>query len=250
MKFFALLASALLILGSVNLQAQTADEVIDTYLETIGGKEALSKVKAAKMIGKVNQGGMEIPVEMVQVADGRMYIKGDFQGQTFWQNVFDGEVVWNTNFQTMAAEKADTETAENMKRNVGDFPDVFLDYKDKGFEAELVGEETFEGSETYKIALTRKPQLVDGEEVPRVTYYYFDKEVGILLGVEEEAKSGPVKGQISQTIMTDWDEVEGVYFPFTITQGVKGNDQKFPIMLDSIIVNPQVDESVFAFPEK
>jgi len=54
---------------------------------------------------------------------------------------------------------------------------------------------------------------------------------------------------ISETKMSDYQEVEGLYFPFSISQGVK-DGQSQPITLDKIELNPQVDDSEFKFPEE
>ena len=48
--------------------------------------------------------------------------------------------------------------------------------------------------------------------------------------------------------MSDYQEVGGLYMPFSLTQGIKGQPGA-PIVIDSIELNPSVDDSEFAFPE-
>ena len=48
--------------------------------------------------------------------------------------------------------------------------------------------------------------------------------------------------------MSDYQEVEGLYMPFSMTQGVKDQPGQ-PITITSIELNPTVDESEFEFPE-
>ena len=230
------------------VQAQDVDEIINNYIENTGGMEAWSNLKGIKITAKVNQGGMEIPIEIVQMADGRQYFKVIFQGTEIMQGVFDGETVWSTNFQTMKAEKADAETTENAKLDANDFPEAFINYKDKGYTAELVGTETLDGAETLKVKLVKEPLKVDGEEVENITYYYFDAEAFVPLAQESEIKSGQAKGSVQMSKMSDYDEVEGLYFPFSLSQGIKGGPMQ-PIVVDKIEINPEVDDSVFAFPE-
>ena len=105
------------------------------------------------MSAKVSQGGMEIPIEMVQLKN-KMMTTINFQGQTIKQGVYDGEVLWSTNFMTQKAEKSDEETTKMVVNELKQFPDPFLNYKEKGFTAELMGTETVDGTETFKVKLT------------------------------------------------------------------------------------------------
>lgn len=249
MKNLFLTALLLISFSAVPALAQDVDEILDGYFENTGGKDAWSNLKGIKMMAKVNQGGLEIPLEIVQMSDGRQYTKITFQGNVIKQGVFDGTTLWSTNFQTMKAEKSDAETTENTKLDANDFPDSFFNYKDKGYTAELVGTETMDGTETFKVKLVKEPMTVDGNEVEDVTYYYFDIESYVPIAQEAEMKEGPAKGSVMQIKMSDYQEVEGLYFPHSMTQGVKGG-QSQPIMIESIELNPEVSQEDFAFPEE
>lgn len=247
MKKLSILFSAF-VLSYFSLQAQTADEIINAYHEVTGGEEAWQKVNALTMKASVNQGGMEIPVEVTQTRDGKQMIVINLQGTEIVQSAFDGEVLWSTNFQTMKAEKADGDMLTISKDQAKDFPDPLMGYKKKGYKAELVGTETIDGVETHKIKLTKKPLTLEGEKVDNIEYYYFDKESSVLIASESEMKIGPQKGSISQSLFSDYQEVDGLYFPFSISQGVKGGGSQ-PLAITEIIINPEVDESRFEFPE-
>ena len=69
-----------------NSNAQTADEIINKYITTIGGAEKLKALKAIKMEMSTNQGGMEIPVEVFQATGGKMYVKINLQGKRNYSN--------------------------------------------------------------------------------------------------------------------------------------------------------------------
>ena len=232
---------------TISLNAQSVDEIVGNYLENTGGAENWENVKGVRMNASINQMGMEIPIEMVQLKD-KMYTKISIQGQEIKQAVFDGETLWSTNFMSMKAEKSDQEDVDNVKNELAEFPDPFLNYKDKGFTVELMGTETVEGSDVFKIKLTKKPMVVDGEEVPNVSIYYFDSENFVPIMVHEEVMSGPGKGMIMESKMSDYQEVEGLYFPFSMTQGVKDQPGQ-PITIESIELNPSIDDSEFNFPE-
>ncbi|MCE2937521.1 MAG: outer membrane lipoprotein-sorting protein [Cyclobacteriaceae bacterium] len=242
-----LLVFALALVAGV-AQAQTADEILAKYFENTGGVDKWNSLNGIKMVAKVNQGGMEIPLEIVQLKDGRQMTKITFQGKVIMQGVYDGTTLWSHNFMTMKAEKSDAESTENFKKEIGEFPDAFLNYKGKGYKAELLGKETVDGTETYKIKLVKKPILVDGKETENVVFYYFDAENFVPLMTETEIKSGPAKGMVSQSKMSDYQEVSGLMMPFSMSQGVKGQPGQ-PLTITAIELNPAVDAAAFKFPE-
>ncbi len=245
-----LLVLAIAVFGSLTLNAQTVDEILSNYYENIGGKENLRKINGIKMTAKVSAQGMELPLEIVQLKGGRNYVKVDLQGKELTQIAFDGETAWSTNFQTMKAEKSDAEVTANMKLDANDFPDVFLDYKKKGYTVELLGKETIDGAETFKIKLTKKPVMVDGKKEKNVSFYFFDTENFVPIVIHTEIKAGPAKGQVSEITMSDYQEVDGLYFPFSMTQGVKGQPGSQPITITKIELNPKVTAEAFKFPEE
>ena len=247
MKKYSILLAIVLMSGWATLQAQTADEILNNYLENTGGVDAWRAVEGMRMKAKVNQGGMEIPLEIVRMKDGRQMTSITFQGLELKQGVFDGEVLWGTNMMTQKAEKSDAEATEMMKKEMNDFPDPFLDYQDKGYTVELMGKEDFNGTETFKIKLVKEPITVDGEEVQDVSYYFFETENFVPIAIHSEIKQGQAKGMMSEITFSDYQEVEGLYMPFTMSQGVKGQGGQ-PVTMDSIELNPEVTDSDFAFP--
>ena len=125
-----------------------------------------------------------------------------------------------------------------MKLNNNDFPSPLLHYKENGYEVEYVGVETKDGAETYKVKITQEPVMMNGVETPSISYYYFDQDAYVPIVVETTQM-----GQSINATMSDYQEVEGLYFPFSISQG-----QAFKVK--EILINPEIDESIFEFPEE
>nr|WP_299338137.1 outer membrane lipoprotein-sorting protein [Allomuricauda sp.] len=239
-----------LLLGmTFSVQAQTVDEILDNYFENIGGLENLKQVEGIKMSGIGMQQTIEFPIAVVQLKDGRQMFSADVQGQQFKQQVYDGEVLWSTNFMTMKAEKSDAEQTANFKLNTNDFMDPFIDYKEKGYTVELLGNETMDGAETFKVKLVKEPLTIDGKEEEDVSFYYFDTENFVPIAVESKVNSGPAKGKSAKTTMSDYQEVDGIYFAFSTSQYIEGN-LVFSMTMENIELNPQVEDNVFAFPEE
>ena len=171
-----------------------------------------------------------------------------FQGQEIMQGVYDGTTLWSTNFMTMQAEKSDAEALENFKLGLNDFMDDFIDYKDKGYTVEMLGVETIDGTEAYKIKLIKEPMTVEGQLVDDVNFYYFDKDNYVPIAVHTEVKEGPAKGMMAEETMSDYQEVDGIYFPFSMSQGVKDQGAQ-PVTVVSIELNPEVTDDMFTFPD-
>lgn len=243
-----LLVLALFVFVTAGLRAQTADDILAKYFENTGGVDKWRTLSGIKMSAKVNQMGMDIPLTIYQMKDGRTATVITFQGKEIKQGVYDGTNLWSTNFMTMKAEKSDAESTENFKTSLGDFPDPFLDYTAKGYKVELLGKETVEGTECYKIKLIRKPLMVDGKSEENVAFYFFDANDFVPVMMESEVKSGQGKGMTTQNKMSDYQEVNGLLFPFTMTMGMKGAGQAQSIITLSLELNPAVSPAIFALP--
>lgn len=242
MKTIKTLFIALIILAIAPLNAQTADEIINNYFENTGGKANWEKLEGMKMEAEADAQGMIIPVEIYQTKDGKQLVKINLQGQELTQVSFDGETLWTTNFMTMAAEKSDQENTDNMKKQMKDFPSPLLNYQEKGYTVELLENETIEGTETFKIMLTQEPLMVDGVETANITYFYFESENYVPIVTETKIQQGPMKGQMNKTTLSDYEEVNGLYFPFSMNMGGQG------ITIKKITLNPEIDMALFAFP--
>lgn len=249
MKKIKLLFAAISMCTGLQMFAQTADEVISKYFENTGGIENWQKLQGVKMSAIINQQGMEIPLEIIQLKGGNQMTIINFQGKQIMQGVFDGKTLWNTNFMTQKAEKSDKEATDNMMLDKNDFPDPFLNYKEKGYTVELLGEEAIDGTQTFKIKLVKEPITVDGKKEDNISYYFFDKDNFVPIAVQSEIKSGPYKGQIGESKFSDYQEIEGVFFPFSISQGLKGQPGQ-AITMSKIEINPTVDPKAFKFPEE
>ena len=65
---------------------------------------------------------------------------------------------------------------------------------------------------------------------------------------EQEIHAGPMKGNVSQTVFSDYQEVDGLYFPISLTQQVEGMGGQ-EIVIESVVINPEVEDELFNFPE-
>ncbi len=91
---------------------------------------------------------------------------------------------------------------------------------------------------------------LSGKQEENTSFYYFDSENFVPIVVHSEIRSGQGKGLTQEIKLSDYQEVDGLYFPFSMTQGIKDRDAGQPIALTKIELNPTVDLKEFTFPEE
>lgn len=242
MKRSLLMLSAVMMLACITATAQDVkvDDVVNNYLKNTGGVEKWKSLKTMKMTGKVNMQNMEFPVVMYRMPEKKQRVEINVQGKQIVQ-AYDGKDAWMVNPFAGGTEPQlmPDEMAAEMKDEV--FEDVFIDYKKKGHQAELMGKETIDGAETFKVKLTKK----GGD----VKYYFFDTENFVPIMIRSTVKSGPAKGQDTETFMSDYQEVDKLMVPYFIEVRQNGQTAQ-KITLENVNFNEKIDESIFAFPAK
>lgn len=231
------------------LKAQTAEKIIENYIENIGGQEAWSKIKSMEVTGIGRQQEVDYPFIATYMKDGRRIVDVNLQGNSFIFDAFDGESAWAMNFNTQKAEALDAETSLNTKNSATDYlPDGFINYKDEGYTIELLGKEAFEGTECFKIKLIKKPYIVDGKEEDNIETYYFDTDNFVPIAMESVIKTGQGKGSITQMLLSDYQEVDGLFIAFSQIQKFNGQIG-LELTYKSVIFNSDIDENMFKIPE-
>ena len=243
-----LLSIAVMTVSAMSMaQDETVESILDTYYDKIGGRGAWNELEGHKMTAGVSMQGMDIPLEIYAMKDGRTITKFSVMGMDGTQGAFDGEVAWGTNFQSMSAEKLDAEQTENTKRESKDYPDPFLNFEENGYSVELMENDNVDGIECFVLKLTKGTALVDGREMENISYYYFDAENYVPVQMKQEMLSGEMAGEMVVTTFSDYQEVGGLYFAFSTTQGLEdGEGQTYEIK--EVELNPEVEDDLFTYP--
>lgn len=229
----------LILFSATTLNAQTVDEILTTYFENVGGMDKWKELKSTKITAEMSMGPMEFPGVIYEQAPNLQKVEVNVQGKQIIQ-AYDGTTAWWINpFQGgEEAQKMPDEMAEDMVTKT--FESDFINYKEKGHTLELEGKEEVEGAETFKVKLTKK----DGD----VEYHFFDTEYFIPIMTRTKIKAGPQKGQLSETYLSDFQEVDGLMFPFFIENKMAGETiQK--ITIKEVVLNETKEQSFFDFPK-
>jgi len=114
-----------------------------------------------------------------------------------------------------------------------------VDYKQKGHTAELMGHDSVEGTDCYKVKLTLK----NGD----VRIYFLDADSFLELKVETQSN---IRGTVQYTEMFygDYEQVSGIYYSFAFEQGQKGSPDRVKFTVDKIELNIPLADALFTMP--
>lgn len=236
-QFFSLLIA---LCAFVAVQAQTADDILAKYFENTGGVEKWKALTASKMSGTMSMQGMEFPGTIYSARPNKQRVEVSVQGKGIVQ-AYDGTDAWWINPFAGGEEpqKMPAEMSEEIVKQ--QFENEFLNYKEKGHTVELVGKETIDGTETWHIKLTKK----NGD----IEHHFFDTEYFVLIMTRTSINNGPMKGQNSEMYFSDYQEVDGMMFPFFMESKMGGQSAQ-KITLKTVELNGKYEDSFFAMPKK
>jgi outer membrane lipoprotein-sorting protein len=218
--------------------AQDVDEIINNYFENTGGAGNWEKMQTLQVKAVMNQGEMQLNMKMIQKRGDKLRAEIQVQGKTIIQ-AYDGETGWFINplMGSEAPQKMPPEMLEEMQQEK--FESELLNYQDKGHSVALEGKEDIEGTETFKLKLTKK----NGD----IEYYFFDTEYYVPIMQRAFVKSGPAKGQETETYISDYQEVGEFMMPFFIDTRMNGQSV-MKMTIEGYTLNEEIDDSIFAMP--
>jgi len=231
--FFALLANV--------VSAQSADDVVNKFIEARGGKAKWDQLTSLKMTGNIDIGpNMKAPFTILMKDKTKFRFEMEIQGMKMIQ-ALDGDSGWaivpfggKKDPERMSPD--DVKTAQEQADYTGDL----YDYKKKGNTVELLGKEDMEGTETYKLKVTKKNQ--------DVIYIYLDANTYLTLKEtsKHKFKDKEVEGS---SLPSNYKDVNGYKFPFVMEMRGSDEDSNGQSMtIETVEVNPKIDNTLFVMP--
>lgn len=215
-----------------SIQAQTADEIVNKYVDAIGGKEKMLALKSVKLNGSMNVQGMDIGIVVTAVngVGSRTDISVPGMGEGF--QIMNAKKGWNfMPFQGQASPEEVSPEVVKSSQNQLDIQGGLVNYKEKGSKVELLGKETVDGTEAYKLKLTNSAGKESTYFIDTKTYYR----------IKSVAKTSTPEGEVDvETSYSDFKKTpEGYLFPFAQT------NSRGTVVFSSIEINKPVDEKIF-----
>ncbi|MFY9804287.1 MAG: outer membrane lipoprotein-sorting protein [Candidatus Acidiferrales bacterium] len=239
---FLLPSMAMLAIASllpIASSAQTVDEVIAKNIQAHGGMDKLKSVNTIRTTGKLTAGQFRAGFLQENKRPDKVREETIIQGLAQVQG-YDGKTGWQVNpFQ--GRRDAELLSADDLKslQEDADIDGPLVDYKQKGHTAELLGHDSVEGTDCYKVKL----KLKNGD----VRIYFFDADSFLELKIETQSL---IRGtvQYSEMFYGDYEQVNGLYYPFEFEQGQKGSADRVKFTVDKIEINIPLADSLFTMP--
>ena len=229
MKKFSLIFTAfifVLSLASIALADMTADEIITKHLEMTGGLDNYKNLQSIKYMGKGFAQQMSFDITVVNKAPNK-YAMQWHSDMADVEMGTDGKEVWQ---MFPGAPGYIMTPAEDLPQTLeGYLISPYVDYKERGATAKLVGEEQVKGADAYKIEYVK----ASGD----TTYQYFDKTNFNLL----KQSSDDI-----EIVFSKFKKVGDFTLPHSMT--IYQGGQTMMMVFKDVEINGEVDESMFVAP--
>lgn len=202
----------------------TAESVNLMYVNAIGGEKALRKVKDMTMMATTSMQGMTIGFDFYRKAPNLYMMKVGSGEMVFQKMVFDGTTAKLVS--PMGGENKTLEGKELEDMKVEATINVELFYTQLGVLLSLDGIEEVDGSDAYRLVLT----YPSGKQ----TTQFIDVKTG--LKVKEIGDQGVAT-------FSDYREVEGVKFPYAVSQQM--GPQTIDMKVLTVKINSKLKDELF-----
>lgn len=222
------------------VSAQTAEEIINKYIKTVGGMDKIQAVKTLRRTGKfIGGGGFEAAI--LEENKRQKMVRQEFivQGLT-GINAYNGQAGWK--IEPWQGKKDPEPLGEEETKQIiedSDFDGPLVNYQQKGNKVEYVGMDQVEGTDAYKLKVT----LASGD----VRYYYMDTDYFVPIKIDTKRMIRGAEREY-ETTLGDYKEVNGWYLPHSVETNLKGSQDKQKVAYEKIEANIPLDDARFQVP--
>ena len=213
----------------------SADQILDRYLNAIGGRAAWEKLHSRTSLGRIDIPSQNLSgtIMIHEKAPNRTLLVIVLSGATFRQ-AYDGTVAWTDDPKDGTRDLKDVELTEAARD--ADFYHP-LDLKKLYSKFAVTGTEEINGHKCYVVEGTPPEGSADK--------LYFDAGSGLL---QRFVSQRHINGSVSnvEEDFDDYRDVDGVKLPFELQQ--TNESAPFTIHIDEMHHNVELDDSEFARP--
>ena len=241
-----LLAAVVVFVVSIgSARAQSVDDLVAKNIAAKGGEGKLRQMHSLRFTGRLVFGGGDFSIEgtFAEVIKRPGMVRTEFTIQGMTQvNAYDGKVGWNVSpFRGRREPQRASGDQLISYAQQAEIDGPLLGWREKGHKIELLGTEDVDGTLAYKLRVTRK----DGD----IQYVYLDPDSSLEIRITTVHKVRGVE-EVSETDLGDYEQVNGVWTPFSIQNGQPGGPKGQRLTIEHAEANIPVDDSLFALPAK
>lgn len=226
--------------------AQTVDDIVAKHIEARGGYVRIKAIQTIKITRTIATPFSDIKVVFYKKRPALLRVEQSASGQPPVPRGVSADSAWDT-VQGKTVPRPAHAFAEARDIDA-DFDGLLVDWKQKGHTVAFEGREAMPGGDVLKLTVTTKGGIVRHVYLDARTY--LDRRhtgVFTIYHPTDRARDRPFN------VVTDfagWREVNGVKFPFDITEERTSKEpvQSFAIYTEKIEVNVPMDDAMFAPP--
>ncbi len=201
----------------------TVKTIVDGYVSAIGGKEKVDAVKTVYQKMEAEIQGQKLSMSVKQMYPNKEAMEVSMMGMVMQKGVFNGEIGYNE----VRGQKIELTEEEVEKKKKDLVPFEVLSLLENG---ELIGIETINGEDSYVVESGKSK-------------YYFNINSGLMIRKDESMDDGEGNTTVQVVNYGDYQEVEGVKFPFEMKSKMGPMDIVFKTL--ELKVNEEVTDKDF-----
>jgi hypothetical protein len=240
------LAAAALVLASSTVHAQTVDEIVAKHIAARGVMDKLKAIQTLKITRTVATGiGNNVRVIIYKKRPG--FYRGEQgpaqpAGAPLTPRGVNADDAWDIAQGGKVTLRPDALEAETRDLDA-DFDGLLVDWKAKGHVVTLAGKEALTGGDAFKLQVKTKNGIERTIYLDTTTY--LDRRHTGYLTLPNGRREVVID-------FANWQDVNGVKFPFDITEDRTGGQapvQSLVVYTEKIEANVPMDDAMFATPK-
>ncbi|MFA6957259.1 MAG: hypothetical protein WC538_15420 [Thermoanaerobaculia bacterium] len=241
MQLMALTLLGVLASACSTVSSPAVEEIVASNIAARGGRQQIQSLQSIRESGTATASGGRVARIVREIKrPGLFRLEFSYQGTT---SVFahDGSGGWQIaplqrQFEPMAMPpEADAAAGVDQR----DIEGPLVDWKRKGHVITLVGREPVDGKEAYKLRVELQGGAIRYDYVDVASHLVVRSDVPRLI------KGHPT---VLQNVFSDFRKVAGITFPHVIETRVKDRPQVLRIVVETIEINPVLDDARFRMP--
>ena len=212
--------------------AQTVDEIVNKYVDSLGGAAKIQSIKTVRMEATMSMMGNDIGIVITNSHLVGSRVDISFNGQDGYTIVTPTKGWSYLPFQGQTEPTPMPEEQLKIQQTSLDLQGNLFNYKEKGNQLELQGKEKLDGADCYKIKATLKSGKVIQYWIDAKTYH-----------VSKTASKENFQGTDIETfrVYSNYKKTaEGYIMPFSIV------NERGELSISKVEVNKVIDEKIFS----